>query len=165
MPAASVEIAEVAWPLPFSEDDPIGVAPSLNVTVPVGVLPAPLTVAVKAIAEPYVDGFEPDTSVVVVVPGTVSVAAVVWVVVPLVPVIVNGYWPDGVEPLGVTVNVVVPEPPVTDDGLKFDVAPVGTPVTVKLTVPVNPPDGVTVTTYAALFPLDADCAAGDAASE
>jgi len=67
-------------------------------------------------------------TVVVVAVGTVSVAGVVRVVLPLVPVIVNGYVPVGVEPLGVTVNVVVPEPPVTDAGLKLDVAPVGTPI-------------------------------------
>ncbi len=44
------------------------------------------------------------------------------------------------------VTVMVEEPEAfTDVGLKLAVAPEGSPVTLKLTVPVNPPDGVTVT--------------------
>jgi len=35
--------------------------------------------------------------------------------------------------------------PCSDDGLNVAVAPGGNPVTLKLTIPVNPPDGLTVT--------------------
>ena len=50
-------------------------------------------------------------------------------------------------PLGlpvVTVIVVVPDP-VTEVGLKLALAPPGNPVTLKVTAPVNPSNGVTVT--------------------
>ncbi len=43
-----------------------------------------------------------------------------------------------------TVRVDVPEP-LIEVGLKLPDAPEGNPLTLKLTVPVNPPDGVTVT--------------------
>ena len=45
--------------------------------------------------------------------------------------------------LVVTVRVDVPEP-LTEVGLKLPEALVGSPLTLKVTVPVNPPDGVTV---------------------
>ena len=44
----------------------------------------------------------------------------------------------------VTLSVVVPEPPVTEVGLKLAVALLGKPLTLKPTVPVNPLDGATV---------------------
>lgn len=56
---------------------------------------------------------------------------------------VNGKLPVGVVAAVVTVKVEDPEV-VTDVGLKVPVAPAGNPVTLKLTVPVNPPEGVTV---------------------
>ena len=43
----------------------------------------------------------------------------------------------------VTVKVEEPEP-VTDAGLKLAVEPTPNPLTLKLTVPLNPPEGVTV---------------------
>jgi hypothetical protein len=43
------------------------------------------------------------------------------------------------------VTVIVDEPDVvTDAGLKLAVAPDGSPLALKVTVPVKPPDGVTV---------------------
>lgn len=63
---------------------------------------------------------------------------------PLVPVIVNGKLPVGVVLAVVTVKVEEPEV-VTDAGLKLAVAPVGSPLTLRFTVPVNPLVGVTVT--------------------
>ena len=64
--------------------------------------------------------------------------------VPLVPVIVNGNVPVGVVPAVVT--VIVDEPDVvTEAGLKLALAPAGSPLALKVTVPVKPPDGVTVT--------------------
>jgi hypothetical protein len=48
--------------------------------------------------------------------------------------------------LVVTERVELPEP-ATDVGLKVPVAPLGRPLTLKLTLPVKPPDGVTVAAY------------------
>ena len=73
---------------------------------------------------------------------TTRVTEAVCVVVPLVPVMVNGKLPVGVVLLVVTVSVELPD--VSDAGLKLPVAPAGRPLTLRLTVPVKPPDGVTV---------------------
>ncbi len=43
------------------------------------------------------------------------------------------------------VSVEEPEPPVTGLGLKLAVVLEGSPVTLRVTFPVNPPDGLTVT--------------------
>lgn len=62
------------------------------------------------------------------------------------PVIVNVYVPRGVAGAVrrvVTRMVVVPD--VTDVGLNVAVALAGNPLTLKLTSPVKPPEGVTVT--------------------
>ena len=75
--------------------------------------------------------------------ATTSVTVVVCVRVPLVPVIVKGNVPVGVVLLVVTVIVEEPDV-VTDVGLKLAPAPAGNPLALKVTVPVNPPDGVTV---------------------
>ena len=40
--------------------------------------------------------------------------------------------------------MLVPEPPVIGFGLKGAVAPEGSPLTLKFTLPVKPPDGLTV---------------------
>jgi hypothetical protein len=50
-----------------------------------------------------------------------------------------------------TVSVELPDV-VTEPGLKLAVAPVGNPLTLKVTAPVNPPVGVTVAVYEALAP-------------
>ncbi len=52
--------------------------------------------------------------------------------------------PVGVVLAVVTVMVVEPEP-VTEEGLKLAPAPVGRPEALKLTDPLNPFNGVTVT--------------------
>jgi hypothetical protein len=44
----------------------------------------------------------------------------------------------------VTVMVLAPEPPVIGFGLNVALAPEGSPVVLKLTLLVKPPDGVTV---------------------
>jgi hypothetical protein len=62
---------------------------------------------------------------------------------PLVPLIVSRKVPVGVVVLVLTVMVVEPEV-VTEGGLKMPVAPAGKPITPKVTVPVKPPEGVTV---------------------
>jgi len=56
---------------------------------------------------------------------------------------VTGYEPDAVEDVVDTVIVELPDP-LTEVGLKVAVAPVGNPLALNVTVPVNPPEGVTV---------------------
>ena len=46
--------------------------------------------------------------------------------------------------MGLTVRVEVPEP-VTELGLKFALVRFGSPLTLKLTMPLKPPEGVIVT--------------------
>ena len=60
---------------------------------------------------------------------------------PLVPVIVNLMVPEVALHVPVTCNVDVPDP-VTDVGLKLAVIPEGSPLMLRATAPVNPPDGV-----------------------
>ena len=73
---------------------------------------------------------------------TTRVTEAVCVVVPLVPVMVNGKLPVGVVLLVVIVSVELPE--VSGVGLNVPLAPAGNPLTVRSTLPVNPPLGVTV---------------------
>jgi len=47
--------------------------------------------------------------------------------------------------LVVMLRVLVPEPLLIGFGLNVAVAPEGSPLTFKVTLPVKPPDGVTVT--------------------
>ena len=63
---------------------------------------------------------------------------------PLVPLMVNVYVPLIVLLLVCTVRVDVPDV-VTDVGMKLVLERLGTPLTLKLTVPVNELNGVTVT--------------------
>ena len=72
-----------------------------------------------------------------------SVAVVLWDSDPLVPVTVSVDEPVGVPGDADTVTVVVPEL-VTVAGLKEAVAPAGKPDVVKLTIPLNPFEAVTV---------------------
>jgi hypothetical protein len=63
---------------------------------------------------------------------------------PLVPVIVSVYVPVGVLPVVVTFMVLFPEPPVMGLGLKEALALEGSPLALKVTLPVKPPEGLTV---------------------
>ena len=72
--------------------------------------------------------------------------------------------PVGVEPEVLTVKVEDPEPG-TDLGPKSAVAPEGDPVTPKITFPVNPFEGVTLTAYFVLFPGETVCDDGVTATE
>ena len=74
---------------------------------------------------------------------TTSVTPAVRVTPPLVPRIVSGYVPAGVDAEVDTVTAVDPDV-TTDGGLKEGVAPDGSPVMLKVTVPVKPDKGVTV---------------------
>ncbi len=69
--------------------------------------------------------------------STTTVTLLVWVTPPPEPVTVNAYEPAGVLALVDTVSVEVPEP-VTDAGLKVAAAPLGSPTTLKPTVPLKP---------------------------
>ena len=76
---------------------------------------------------------------------TISVKFAVWTSAPLVAVTVMLDDPVGVEKLVVIVRSLVPEPPLIEVGLNTALAPLGNPlVTARLTVPVNPPVGLTV---------------------
>jgi hypothetical protein len=68
---------------------------------------------------------------------TTRLTVVVCTVVPLVPVIVRVNVPVGVVLAVVTVIVEEPEP-VTERGLKVALAPDGSPLVLKVTVPANP---------------------------
>jgi hypothetical protein len=77
-------------------------------------------------------------------PVTTRVTVVALLTSPLLPVIVSGYVPAGVETLVKMLSVVEPEV-VRLKGTNKAVASVGSPLTLKLTVPVNPFAGVRVT--------------------
>ena len=70
---------------------------------------------------------------------------VVWLKVPLVPLMVSVLVPVGVLPLVVIVRVEVHDGPLADLGLKLAVERDGSPVTLRLTLPEKPLRGVTVT--------------------
>ena len=72
---------------------------------------------------------------------TVRDIVVVCVSVPLTPVIVTVAAPRGAVLDAVKVRVLVP---VVETGLKAAVTPVGSPLALRATTPVNPPEGVTV---------------------
>ena len=76
---------------------------------------------------------------------TASVTDVVCTSAPLVPLTVIVEFAPGVFAVVVTVMVVVPAPPVMVAGLNVAVAPAGRPLTVGVTVPVNPFAAATVT--------------------
>jgi len=71
---------------------------------------------------------------------------------PLVPVIVKVYVPDATFLLVVTVSLDVPEF-TTVVGLSFALANLGSPLSVSVTVPVNPAPAVIVTVYVTVPPL------------
>lgn len=76
MPTLSAAVLKLAWPELLSAALPIATAPSMNVTVPVGVPAAAVTVAVKVTDWPQVDGFNEDVNVVVVPAATVVIVHV-----------------------------------------------------------------------------------------
>ena len=66
MPTAKVDVVNLATP-PLRVALPIDLLPFLKVTVPVGVGPAEVTVAVKVTVWPYFDGFKLEARAVLVV--------------------------------------------------------------------------------------------------
>ena len=73
LPTERAAVENVATPEPLRVPVPRVAAPSLKVTVPVGVPPVPVTVAVKLTDCPYTDGFDEEVSVVVLGLTTASV--------------------------------------------------------------------------------------------
>jgi hypothetical protein len=73
----------------------------------------------------------------------------VWVRAPLVPVTVTVATPKVAVLEAESVRVLVP---VVEAGLNAAVTPLGSPVAVKATLPLKPPDGVTVMVLVAVDP-------------
>jgi hypothetical protein len=71
------------------------------------------------------------------------VAVVLWLRLPLVPVIVSEYVCSAVEEVVVMVRVDEPDP-VIEAGEKVTFAPAGAPLALRFTVPLKPLCGVTV---------------------
>jgi hypothetical protein len=90
---------------------------------------------------------------------TASVAVVECVRLPLVPVIVSVDVPTGVLPVVVTVNVEFPVP-VTVAGEKLAVAPVGNPLALSVTTPVNPFNAPMLAVYVVALPTFTVCVPG-----
>ena len=76
---------------------------------------------------------------------TNSMTVVVRVKPPPVPVIVSVLFPAGVLELVVTCSVLLPDPPLIGFGLNVALAPDGNPLTLRVTLLLKPPDGVSVT--------------------
>ena len=74
--------------------------------------------------------------------ATTSVTVAVWVSEPLTPVMVSVEVPAGVVARVVMLRVEVA---VAGFVVNVPVAPVGRPATLRVTAPVNPPEGVMVT--------------------
>src|SRR5262249_26279871 len=117
----------------------------VSVTVPVKPAP-PVIVTVYVATPPLLIVTLGGAAEIAKSPLTTSVTLTLWLTGPLVPVIVSVYVPTGVEVLVETLIVVDPDP-LTDAGLNEAVAPVGSPVTLNATVPLNPVPGVTVAVY------------------
>ena len=66
MVSGKLVVTKFATPEALSVPAPKLVVPSMNTTVPVGVPPAPVTVAVKVTAPPAIEGFCEEVSVLVV---------------------------------------------------------------------------------------------------
>ena len=91
---------------------------------------------------------------------TVSPTLAICVKLPLVPVMVNVESPTGVVQLVVTVSVEVPDP-VTVAGEKLYVAPLGSPLALSVTTPLNPFNAPIVAVYVAAFPTTTVSELGD----
>jgi hypothetical protein len=95
---------------------------------------------------------------------TANVTVAVCVNEPLVPVIVSVGLPAGVLLVVVTVSVDDPVP-LTVDGENDAVAPLGTPLLLRLTDPLNPLMAPTFTVYVVLLPAFTVCVLGVAETE
>jgi len=89
----------------------------------------------------------------------------IWVWPPPVPVTVRVELPTGVVEAVLTSKVEDPVPPATGSGLKLPVAPVGKPLTLRVTAWLNPLLGVTVMLYCVLAPAVTVSCVGEADNE
>lgn len=64
MPATNAAVEREACPVPFSVPLPMELVPSRKTTVPVGVPPVPVTVAVNVTDCPAVEGLSEETTLV-----------------------------------------------------------------------------------------------------
>jgi hypothetical protein len=97
---------------------------------------------------------------------TLSATTVDSLRLPLVPVTVSEYVPRAACLFAVTVRVELEALPETETGLglKLPLVNLGRPLTLRFTLPVNPPDGVTVIVSVALEPRATEIVPLDAPS-
>ena len=95
---------------------------------------------------------------------TVTLTPVEWLNVPLVPVTLTVYVPPGVELVVATVNVEL-DPGFTELGLNEHVAPVGHPVALSATEPLNPFAAVTLIVDVPFWPCVIETLVGLALTE
>jgi hypothetical protein len=124
-PAVTVDpnrLDEYAYPPRSNPPVELNVVPSVTI---------PLTLYADARFTATLEGEEPPLA-------TVRVTCADCCKLPEAPVMVTGYEPAAVEEEVETVMVEVPAP-LTAVGLNVAVAPVGNPLALKVTVPLNPP--------------------------
>jgi hypothetical protein len=133
---------------------PVGRLLAVKVTVPVNP-PVGVTVIVLVPVPPWVTFAAVADSEKFAAGPTVRVSVAVLLRVPLVPVIVI---------LTVPTVAVLDAVKVATSPLKLALTPVGNALTAKVTVPVNPPAGVTVIVSVALLPWMTDRVGAESAS-
>jgi hypothetical protein len=159
----SVDVPDVVTEVGLNDAvAPVGSPLALRFTVPVNPFKAPI-VAVYVVDPPAVTVRELGDAEIVKSGAalTTSVTVVLCVRVPLVPVSVKVELPAGVLPVVVIVSVDVPDV-VTEVGLNDAVAPVGSPLALRFTVPVNPFNAPIVAVYVVDPPAVTVCELGDA---
>src|SRR4051812_25099220 len=87
---------------------------------------------------------------------TTNVTVALRTKLPLVPVMVSVYVPACTLVVVLTVKVEEPDP-LIEVGLKLPVAPAGNPLTLRLTLPVNPFNAPTVVVYDVPLPAVTVC--------
>jgi hypothetical protein len=142
---------------------PVGNPLALSVTIPPNPFRLPM-LAVYVVALPTITVCVPGFADIVKSGGgggafTTKLTVVVCVKLPLTPLIVNVDVPTGVLPVVVTVNVEFPAP-VTVAGEKLAVAPVGNPLALSVTTPVNPFKAPMLAVYVVAFPTFTVCVLG-----
>jgi hypothetical protein len=146
---------------------PVGKPLALSVTVPVNPFRAPM-VTVYVVELPAVtvcvEGATPIEKSATGAAVTTRLVVAEWLKAPLVPVTVRVDVAAGVVVLVVTVIVEVPLA-VTVVGLKLAEAPVGNPLALSVTTPVNPFRAPIVTVYVVELPALTVWEAGDAERE
>jgi hypothetical protein len=151
--AVSVSTLELVEDVGLNEAvTPLGIPAAVNATLPVNP-PMSVTLMVSVPLLPCVTDNEEAEALrlkpVVTLALTVRAMVVVAFVLPLVPVIVTVDEPVVAVLLAVSVSKLEL---VEDVGLNEAVTPLGRPLAVNVTLPVNPFSGVTVTVSVALLP-------------